>query len=54
MDLYHKPTEAGPFKLRELPPVLSLREVILKNQLSRNEEAHIEKLHVCPPMTAVG
>jgi len=48
------PTEAGPFKLRQLPPVLSLREVILKNQLPRNEEAHIEKLHVCPLITAAG
>lgn len=47
------PTEAGPFTLRA-PPVFSLREVILKNQLPRNEEAHIEKLHVCPLMTAAG
>ena len=48
------PTEAGPFKLRQLMPVLSFREVILRNQLARNEEAHIEQLHVCPPTTAAG
>lgn len=48
------PTEAGPFKLRPLTPILSFREVILRNQIPRNEEAHTEKLHVCPPMTAAG